>query len=131
MVRVPATLVGLFVTLLLHSATVTLAYHVQQPWLLIVLLPINAAVGGVIGGRWAMRPAPVPGFAIGLLSVAAQMGLGMSASGSILIFVMIEEVLLQIIAAITGGCSGRYWRDEPTRYLSITRRNTRRFRDAT
>jgi hypothetical protein len=79
---------------------------VQQPWLLIVLLPINAAVGGVIGGRWAMRPAPAPGFAIGLLSVAVQMGLGMRAGGSILTFITIDEALLQIIAAITGGLIG-------------------------
>ena len=72
----------------------------------IALLPLWAATAGFVAGRWGAWPAQVPGFAVGLLIVATQIGLAAGYLPELREYMDPSLTLLQIIAAITGGLIG-------------------------
>jgi hypothetical protein len=106
MVRIPATLVALVLALSLSVGTFALAQVAMLAELPIALLPLWASLGGLIAGRWGKRTPPVPGFAVGLLLVACQIGAARGAYPPIQAFVKPALLLIQIIAAISGGMTG-------------------------
>src|SRR5689334_8735967 len=105
-VRIPATLVALALALALDAGmwmlTGTLAFA-RAP---IALLPLWAAAGGFVAGRWGAWPAPVPGFTVGLLVAATQIGLATGYLPELRALIEPGLLLLQVIAAITGGIIG-------------------------
>lgn len=105
-IRVPATLVALTLALPLNIATFALAN--LEPFALwpFALLPIWAGVGGFVATRWGLRTPPAPGFAIGLLLVACQVGATFGPYPELLPFLDPRLLLLQIIAAMSGGLIG-------------------------
>src|SRR5689334_17168803 len=100
-VRIPATLVALALALALDAGTFMLAGRLVFAYVPIVLLPLWAAGGGFVAGRWGAWPAPVPGFAIGLLIVATQIGLVGGYLPNLRGYIEPSMLLLQVIAAIT------------------------------
>ena len=102
-VRIPATLVALALALALDVGTFMLAGRLVFTNVPIVLLPLWAAAGGFVAARWGAWPAPVPGFAIGLLIVATQIGLIGGYLPNLRGYIEPSMILLQVIAAITGG----------------------------
>jgi hypothetical protein len=72
----------------------------------LALLPLWAAAGGFVAGRWGAWPAPVPGFTVGVLVVATQIGLATWQMYDLRAYIEPSLLLLQVIAAITGGMSG-------------------------
>jgi hypothetical protein len=105
-VRIPATLAALALALALDAGTLILAGTLVFARVLIALLPLWAAAGGFVVGRWGARPAPVPGFAVGLLIVATQIGLATGPLPELRAYIEPSQLLLQVIAAITGGMIG-------------------------
>jgi hypothetical protein len=105
-VRIPATLVALALALALNAGTFMLARTLTFADISIALLPLWAAAGGFVAGRWGAWPAPVPGFAVGLLIVATQIGLAAGYLPELRGYMEPSLTLLQIIAAITGGMIG-------------------------
>ncbi len=105
-VRIPATLVALALALALNAGTFMLAGTLVFANVPISLLPLWAAAGGFVAGRWGAWPAPVPGFAVGLLIVATQIGLAIGQLPYLRAYIEPSMLLLQIIAAITGGMIG-------------------------
>ena len=105
-VRIPATLVALALALALNAGTFMLTGTLFFASVLIALLPLWAAVGGFVAGRWGAWPAPVPGFAVGLLIVATQIGLAIGHLLELRAYIEPSLMLLQVIAAITGGMIG-------------------------
>ena len=105
-VRIPATLVGLALALALNAGTFMLARMLWPTDLAIALLPLWAGCGGFVAGRWSSRPAPVPGFAVGLIVVATQIGLTAGYLPDLSAYIEPGLTLLQVIAAITGGMIG-------------------------
>ena len=106
MIRVPAPLVGLALALVLGALTFLLARLAGRADLPTILLPACSAAGGFVAGRWANRPAVVPGFSVGLLAVAVRLGLGLGLGLGMTAFVSPSLALLEIVAAITGGMAG-------------------------
>jgi uncharacterized membrane protein YfcA len=105
-VRIPSTLVALALALALNMGTFLMAYTLAFTDISIALLPLWAAAGGFVAARWGARPAPVPGFAVGLLIVATQIGLAAGYLPELRGYIEPGLTLLQIIAAITGGMIG-------------------------
>jgi hypothetical protein len=105
-VRIPATVVALALALMLNAGTFLLADPLVFASVSIALLPIWAAAGGFVAGRWGAWPAPVPGFAVGLLVVATQIGLATRQLPELRTYIEPSLMLLQVIAAITGGLIG-------------------------
>jgi hypothetical protein len=105
-VRIPATLVALALTLTLNAGTFFLARMPALAYLPIALLPLWAVAGGFVASRWALRPPPVPGFAVGLLAVATQIGIAAGYAPELRAYLEPSLTLLQVIAAITGGLIG-------------------------
>lgn len=106
MVRIPAILVGLALGLALNAGTFALALLDALSQAPIALLPLWAALGGFVAARWAGRTPPVPGFAVGLLLVACQIGAALGPYPALQMFLDPRLLLLQIIAAISGGLTG-------------------------
>jgi hypothetical protein len=106
MVRIPATLVGLVAALALSAGTFALAELADLARLPIALLPLWAGLGGLIAGRWQLRTPPVPGFDIGMLLVASQIGAALGAYPDIGAFIQPQLLIIQVIAAISGGMIG-------------------------
>jgi hypothetical protein len=106
MVRIPATLVALAAALALSAGTFALAELTQLAQLPIALLPIWAGLGGLIAGRWQLRTPPVPGFDVGMLLVASQIGAALGAYPEIGAFIRPQLLIIQVIAAISGGMVG-------------------------
>src|SRR3954451_21420145 len=105
-VRIPATLVALALALALDAGTYRLTGTLVFATVPLALLPLWAAVGGFVAGRWGAWPAPVPGFAVGLMIVATQLGLAIGQLSELRIYIEPSLMLLQLIAAITGGMIG-------------------------
>jgi hypothetical protein len=105
-VRIPATLVALALALALNAGTFMLTGTLIFARVPIALLPLWAAAGGFVAGRWGAWPAPVPGFAVGLLVVATQIGLATGQLPELRAYIEPSLMLLQVIAAITGGMIG-------------------------
>jgi hypothetical protein len=105
-VRIPATLVALALALALDAGTFMLTGTLVFARLPIGLLPLWAAAGGFVSGRWGAWPAPVPGFTVGLLVVATQIGLAVGYLPELRAHIEPSLILLQVIAAITGGMIG-------------------------
>jgi hypothetical protein len=105
-VRIPAILVALALALALDAGTFALASAPVFSAAPIALLPLWAMAGGFMAGRWGLRPAPVPGFAVGLLLTATQIGLASGYVPELRAYIEPGLTLLQIIAAITGGLIG-------------------------
>lgn len=105
-VRIPATPVALVLTIALGAGAHWLARWASLPRLPIALLPVCTAIGGFVATRWALRPPQVPGFAIGVLGVAVQLGLGLGAGRGLLAFVEPSLAVLEVVAAICGGLIG-------------------------
>ena len=105
-VRIPATLVALALALALNAGTFMLANSPAFVVISIALLPLWAAAAGFVAGRWGAWPAQVPGFAVGLLIVATQIGLAAGYLPELREYIDPSLTLLQIIAAITGGLIG-------------------------
>jgi hypothetical protein len=105
-VRIPATLVALALVLVLNAGTFMLAGTFVFADVPRALLPLWAAAGGFVAGRWGAWPAPVPGFAVGLLVVATQIGLATGYRPELRAYIEPSLALLQISAAITGGMLG-------------------------
>ena len=82
-VRIPATLIALGLGLALDAGAFALARAAGLAWAPIVLLPLAAATAGFVAGRWGLRPPPVPGFAVGLIIIAVQIGLAFGAAPEI------------------------------------------------
>jgi len=92
--------------LALNAGTFVLAQASMLAQLPIALLPLWASAGGLIVGRWGKRTPPVPGFAVGLLLVACQIGATFGVYPQIRAFMSPRLVLIQVIAAIGGGMTG-------------------------
>ena len=105
-VRIPATLVALALALVLNAGTFRLAGTQVFADVPIALLPLWAAAAGFVAGRWGAWPAPVPGFMVGLLVVATQIGLATGEVHELRAYIEPSLLLLQVIAAITGGMIG-------------------------
>jgi hypothetical protein len=105
-VRIPATLVALALALSLNAGTFMLARTLAFANIVIALLPLWAAAGGFVAGRWGAWPAQVPGFAVGLLIAATQIGLAAGYLPELREYIEPTLTLIQIIAAITGGMIG-------------------------
>jgi hypothetical protein len=105
-VRIPATLVALALALALDAGTFMLTGTLIFASVPIALLPLWAAAGGFVAGRWGAWPAPVPGFAVGLLVVATQIGLATGHLADLRAYIEPSLMLLQVIAAITGAMIG-------------------------
>jgi hypothetical protein len=99
-------MVGLALALALDAGTFLLTRMLSPTDLAIALLPLWAACGGLVAGRWNSRPAPVPGFAVGLIVVATQIGLAAGYLPELGVYIEPGLTLLQVIAAITGGLIG-------------------------
>ena len=106
MVRIPATLVALALALALDAGTFMLTGTLVFTSVPIALLPLWAAAGGFVAGRWGAWPAPVPGFTVGLMVVATQIGLATVQLPELRAYIEPSLILLQIIAAITGAMIG-------------------------
>jgi len=106
MVRIPATLVALVVAMGLDAATFALASMPPFADLPITLLPLWAAAAGLIAGRWSLRTPPVPGFAVGMLLVATQIGCASGAYPELQPFMFPQLLMIQIVGAIGGGMTG-------------------------
>jgi len=105
-VRIPATLIALGLGLALDAGAFALARAAGLAWVPIVLLPLAAATAGFVAGRWGLRPPPVPGFAVGLIIIAVQIGLAFGAAPEIRPYAEPGLLLLQVIAAMAGGRTG-------------------------
>jgi hypothetical protein len=105
-VRIPATLVALALALALDAGTYRLTGTLVFATVPLALLPLWAASGGFVAGRWGAWPAPVPGFTVGLMVVATQVGLVTGRLTELRAYIEPSLMLLQIIAAITGGMIG-------------------------
>ena len=105
-VRIPATLVALTLALALDAGTYMLTGTLVFASMPIALLPLWIAAGGFVAGRWGAWPAPVPGFTVGLMVVATQIGLATGQLPELRAYTEPRLILLQIIAAITGGMIG-------------------------
>jgi hypothetical protein len=106
MVRVPSTVVGVFCAVALDLLVFALARLVGRPELLTALLPFCALAGGFVAGRWAGPLALVPGFAVGIITVAVRLGLGLGLGLGILGFVWPPLALLELVGATVGGMTG-------------------------
>jgi hypothetical protein len=99
-------LVGLALALALSAGTFLLArlpVFAQMP---IALLPLWATAGGLIAGRWGVRTPPVPGFDVGMLLIAAQIGCASGAYPELRAFMLPQLLIIQVIGAIGGGMTG-------------------------
>ena len=105
-VRIPATVVALALALALDAGTWMLTGTFVFARAPLALLPLWASVGGFVAGRWGAWPAPVPGFAVGLLVVATQIGLATGYLPDLRAYIEPSLMILQVIAAITGGMIG-------------------------
>ena len=105
-VRIPATLVALALALALNAGTYILTGTFVFARVPLGLLPLWAAAGGFVAGRWGAWPALVPGFAVGLLLVATQIGLATGYLPALRAYIDPSLMLLQVIAAICGGMIG-------------------------
>ena len=105
-VRIPATMVALALVLALDAGSWMLTGTFALARSPLALLPLWAAVGGFVAGRWGAWPAPVPGFTVGLLVVATQIGLAIGYLPGLRSLIEPSLLLLQVIAAITGGMIG-------------------------
>lgn len=106
MVRVPALLIALVLAVALATAAFTLAFRLGDGRVLIVLLPVIAALSGFVAGRWASRPSPVPGATVGVIAIAARLGLGWGMGRGLLLFVRPDLAVLELLAAVAGGLAG-------------------------
>ena len=106
MIRVSATLVGILLGLTLAALVFLAGYYTRNAALRTVLLPVCAAVGGYVAGRWSERGGPSSGFAVALFSLATRAGLGLGLGGGLLAFVQPQLALLEIAAALAGGITG-------------------------
>jgi len=106
MVRIPATLVALALALVLDAGTYRMTGTLVFVSVPIALLPLWAGVGGFVAGRWGAWPAPVPGFTVGLMIIATQIGLATGLLPALRAYMEPSLMILQIIAAITGGMIG-------------------------
>jgi len=105
-VRIPATLVALALALALDAGTFMLTGRLVFEQVPVALLPLWAVASGFVAGRWGAWPAPVPGFTVGLLIVAIQIGLAGGKLPELRAYIEPNLMLLQVIAAITGGMIG-------------------------
>lgn len=114
MVRIPSAVVGILAAALLEMLVFGLARVAARPELLTALLPLCALAGGFVAGRWSDAPPVVPGFAVGLITIAARVGLGLGLGMGMLAFTWPPLALLELIGAIVGGMCGlivaRRWR---------------------
>lgn len=106
MMRIPAALFGLGLALVLGALAWLGGRTLGRPELAPALLPLCAALGGYVAGRWEERTPQVPGFSVGLLAVAVRMGLALGLGLDLLAFVLPTGALLEVIAATTGGMLG-------------------------
>ncbi len=105
-IRIPATLVALALALALDAGTFALARFEPLALAPIVLLPLWAGAGGFVSARWRDTNAPAPGLAVGLLLVASQFGAALGPYPELLALLDPRLLLLQLIAAMSGGLSG-------------------------
>lgn len=107
MVRIPTTLVALALGLALDAGTCALVLvFAPLAGAPIVLLPMWAAAGGYVAARWSVRSAPAPGLAVGVLLVAFQVGAAFGPYPALLPLISPPVLLLQLIAALSGGLAG-------------------------
>ena len=106
MIRVPAVLVGVICAGVLTALAFLVAARLGDRQMLVVALPMIASAGGFIAGRWAARPAPVPGLAVAMIMLAVRLGLGLGLYDTLFGLVDPGVALLELIAAITGGLMG-------------------------
>lgn len=108
MIRIPATLVGLGLTIMLGVVSFIAASILTYYWLLFILWPLCTTIGGFVSGRLALRVPPVPGFAVGILSVAFQIGISTAFVYDNTFQIVFTPWLpiLEIITAIIGGLVG-------------------------
>jgi hypothetical protein len=106
LVRIPATLVALALGLALDGGTFALSRRLALDLAPIALLPLWALLAGLVAGRWALRPPPVPGLAVGLLLGAVQIGLAFGAVPAIRPYAEASLVMFQVMAAMSGGLAG-------------------------
>ncbi len=97
MVRIPSAIVGVFAAVALDALVFAVAL---RPELLTALLPLCALAGGFIAGRWSGDAPIVPGFSVGLITIAARIGLGLGIGLGALAFVWPPLALLELISAI-------------------------------
>lgn len=106
MIRVPAVLVGVVCAGVLTILAFLVATWLGNRQMLVIALPMIAGTGGFIAGRWAAKPAPVPGLAVAIITLAVRLGLGLSLYDALFGLVDPGVALLELIAAITGGLMG-------------------------
>jgi mannose/fructose/N-acetylgalactosamine-specific phosphotransferase system component IIC len=105
-VRIPATLVAIAYGLALDAATLLMAQRLGLELAPIALLPLWALLAGIIAGRWARPPAPLPGLAVGLHLGAVQIGLAFGAVPSLRPLADTSLVMIQVMSAMSGGLIG-------------------------
>lgn len=106
MIRVPAVLVGLVCACVLAICAFWAAQVQHDGRMLAASLPLITWLAGFIGSRWSLRPAPIPGLAIGVLALAIRAGLGIGVHDDMLFYIEPTVALLELIAAISGGVVG-------------------------
>ena len=108
MIRIPATLVGLGLALILGILSLIVASVLEYYWLLFFLWPLCTAIGGFVSARLALRIPPVPGLAVGLLSIAFQVGMSIAVNYNNVLQIIFTPwfPILQIIMSIVGGVIG-------------------------
>lgn len=106
MIRVPSTLVGLVTAYTLAVLAFLAANTFGNEQVLVACLPLIAGVGGFISARWADKPAPIPGLAIGVLILAARIGISLGLHDTMFDYLNPIVALLELIAAVTGGLMG-------------------------
>jgi len=105
-IRIPASLVGLALALALAALVYFVARLLGNRGLVALLLPACSAAGGFVAGRWAGAPPVAPGLSVGVICIAARMGLALGMREHLLAFVHPGLALLELLAAMIGGLIG-------------------------
>jgi hypothetical protein len=106
MVRVPSSLVGLLLALALNALVFVMARVARQPELLTTLLPLCAFAAGLLAARWGNGTSQLPGFGVGLLTLATRIGLALGLGLDLLAFTPPALALLELLAAQVGAMLG-------------------------
>lgn len=105
MVQVSPGMMGVLLALALAALCLMVLGGVAGG-LLVALLPLCAALGGYVSGRWTGEPQRAPGLEIGLLLFAAELGLGWGFYHDLFALTSPGLALIQGVAAVTGGLMG-------------------------
>ena len=132
MIRIPATLVGLGLTVILGILSLVVASILTYYSLLFVLWPLCTAIGGFVSARLALRVPPVPGLAVGILGVAFQVGLSVAVNyeNVLPIVFTLWFPIVQIMTSIIGGVIGAFMASRASKSTTQTEQTTKTVAEA-